>query len=776
MFDLNDKDSTQLVPARTDEGELSPGEDAAQREKPANPLDSEQAVELHSRLLSYYRQELSRQQDNRAEMAVDEDYYDNIQWSQDEIDELKERGQAPTVYNVISQSVNWIIGSEKRGRSDFKVLPRRKDGGKAAERKTALLKYLSDVNHTPFERSMAFEETTKAGIGWLESQVQDENDGEPIYAGAESWRNILWDSTYRRLDMDDCRYIFRVKWVDLDVMLAIFPERAAQLRAAAVDNFETWGTDDIDGDDAMDSPEYERSMNSVTAGAVAYARKRVRMIEAWFRMPVRVQRLKGRNSDFRGEVFDPNDERHVLEVESGRAVLAVSPMMRMHCAIMTTRDLMWAGPSPYRHNRYPFTPIWGFRRARDGMPYGVIRFMRGMQDDVNKRLSKALYILSTNKVLMEEGAVDDIDEFRREAARPDAVMTVKNGKLGAVKMDVDRDLAPAHLELASRSIQMIQQVGGVTDEMLGRTTNAVSGVAIQARQEQGSVATNKLFDNLRLAFQQHGEKELSLIEQYMTEEKQFRITNSRGNPEYVTVNDGLPENDITRTKADFIIDEAEWRATMRQAAVAELMEVIGKMPPEIALTMLDLLVENMDIPNRDELVKRIRAVNGQKDPDQDEPTPEEIAREQAQQQQQQYNDALAIATLEEQQAKARKAAAEAQVAEAKAKHISRMAIREGVGAVKDATDAATAIAFMPELAGLSDGILRESGWDDPNTPQPASAASGMPPAPAQPAQPANPAQPPAPGQAASEAQPALPANPPQPPGVVPDGAAPQQPM
>lgn len=772
MFDLNDNDSTQLVPARTDESDLSPGEQAPQQ--PADPLDSEKAVELHSRLLSYYRQELSRQEPNRAEMATDEDYYDNIQWTLEEIEELKERGQAPTVYNVIAQSVNWIIGSEKRGRSDFKVLPRRKDGGKAAERKTALLKYLSDVNHLPFERSMAFEDAVKAGIGWLESQVQDENDGEPLYAGAESWRNMLWDSTYRRLDMDDCRYIFRVKWVDLDVAVSIFPNRRAQLEAAAVDNYETWGADDIDGDDAMDSNEYERSMNSVAAGAVTYARKRVRMIEAWFRMPVRVQRLRGPRSDFRGEVYDPNDERHLAEIASGRAVLAVSPMMRMHCAIMTTRDLIWAGPSPYRHNRYPFTPIWGFRRARDGMPYGVIRFMRGMQDDVNKRLSKALYILSTNKVIMDEGAVDDIEEFRREAARPDAVIEKKVGK--QLELNVDRDLAPAHLELASRSMQMIQQVGGVTDELLGRSTNAVSGVAIQARQEQGSVATNKLFDNLRLAFQQHGEKELSLIEQYMTEEKQFRITNSRGNPEYVTINSGLPEDDITRTKADFIIDEAEWRATMRQAAVAELMELIGKMPPQIAIAMLDLLVENMDIPNRDELVKRIRAINGQKDPDQDEPTPEEIQREQAQQQEQQYQDAMALAALREAEAKAARAEAEAMKARASAQHIQKQAVREGVVAIKDATDAATAIAFMPQLATLSDGILKESGWDDPNTPQPAAAASGQPPAPAQPAQPANPAQPAAPGQAASVAQPALPANPPQPPGpVTPDGAAPQQP-
>ena len=769
MFDLNDEDATRVKPARTDESDTSPGEDAALAAQ-ANPneLDGDKMIELHSRLVSYYRQELTRQEENRAEMAVDEDYYDNIQWSTEEIEALHERGQAPTVYNVISQSVNWIIGSEKRGRTDFKVLPRRKDGGKAAERKTALLKYLSDVNHLGFERSVAFEEATKAGIGWLESQVQDEDDGEPIYAGSESWRNIIWDSTYRKLDMTDCRYLFRVKWVDLDVAIAIFPERRAQLESAAVDNYTAWGVDDLDGDDAMDSMEYERDRAGSMRDGITYSRKRVRMLEGWFRMPEQVNKLRGAKSDFRGEIYDENDERHQAELQSGRAVLAVAPMMRMYCCIMTTQDMIWYGPSPYRHNRYPFTPVWGFRRARDGMPYGVIRWMRGMQDDVNKRLSKALYILSTNKVVMDEGAVDDIEEFRREVARPDAVITKRPGK--NIELNVDRDLAPAHLDLASRSIQMIQQVGGVTDELLGRATNAVSGVAIQARQDQGTVGTNKLFDNLRFAFQMHGEKELSLVEQYMTEEKQFRITNMRGAPDYVSINDGLPENDITRTKADFIIDQADWRATMRQAAVAELMDVAKTLPPEIVMAMLDLLVENMDIPNRDEIVKRIRAINGQKDPDQEQPTPEEAQREQAQAQQQQYNDAMAMAQLQTVQAKAAEAGAKADLATASAakaqssaKHIDMQAVNEGIMAIKGATDAATAIAFMPELAGLSDGILKEAGWPGANLPQPAQQANGIPAAPAMPATPAGPAVKASPGHGIAPPQQGLPPQPPGPP-------------
>ena len=42
----------------------------------------------------------------------------------------------------------------------------------------------------------------------------------------------------------------------------------------------------------------------------------------------------------------------------------------------------------------------------------------------------------------------------------------------------------------NQGIQMIQMTGGVTDELLARKTNAISGVAIKQRQEQGSLVTS----------------------------------------------------------------------------------------------------------------------------------------------------------------------------------------------------------------------------------------------------------------------------------------------
>lgn len=710
MFDLRDNTLTRADKFSTPVDRLpDQGSDFEPSSIAANPLDSDDKQELHRRLLSFYRQELDRQSENRFQMAIDEDYYDNIQWSEDEARQLKERGQAPIVYNVTAQTINWVIGSEKRGRTDFKILPREKEDTKPAEIKTKLLKYLSDVNRLPFSRSRAFEDAIKVGIGWLEDGAQDEDDGEPIYSRYESWRNILHDSASTELDFSDGRYIFRSKWVDVDVAKALFPGREAQIDDAVVDASLYGSFDMVDGDVPMDYMEFDRTNYAVARTLVSHKRRRVRLIECEYRVPEKVQRLKG--GIYKGEIYDPEDPRHVEAVLSGASRLASKVMMRVRLAHMTVKDLLWEGPSPYRHNRFRFTPIWCYRRGRDNLPYGMIRSIRDIQDDINKRASKALHILSSNKVVMDEGALPEgttLDEFAEEIARPDAIIIKRPGK--ELVINAERDLAAPHLDLMSRGINMIQQVGGVTDELLGRTTNAVSGVAVQKRQEQGSLATNKPFDNLRLAVQMQGELQLSLLEQFVTGEKTFRITNERGTPEFIRINDGLPENEITRSKADFIISEADWRSTMRQAAAEQLMEMISRMPPQVGLMLLDLAVESMDLPNREEIAKRIRAQTGMRDPDQQEPTPEEMQQMQAAQAQQQAQEAMFLAELEGKQA-------DVALKRAKVAREDGMAMKDRVDSTNTAMTAAQSVITMPTIARVADGILQEAGWRDFTAPQ-----------------------------------------------------------
>ena len=81
--------------------------------------------------------------------------------------------------------------------------------------------------------------------------IQDETDNdEMIYSRYESWRNLLWDSAAIESDLSDARYMFRVKWVDMDAAKAMFPNREAQLEAAAQESnrYASISSTDANGD------------------------------------------------------------------------------------------------------------------------------------------------------------------------------------------------------------------------------------------------------------------------------------------------------------------------------------------------------------------------------------------------------------------------------------------------------------------------------------------------------------------------------------------------
>ena len=683
------------------------GEDAATVEK--SPLDSEKTQALHEKLISHYLRELDRQSSWRARMEQDEAFYDSEQWDADDKMVLAERGQEALTLNVIAQSINWIIGSQRRARTDFKILPRKKEAARAAERKSQLMKYLADANKSVFSYSDAFEEMVKSGKSYMESGVQDDTEGEPLYDRYESWRNIIADSTARERDESDARYMFRTKWVDMDTACALFPKRKAQIAMAASTSYEFGGSVDRFGDDAMDEAEYDSIRDGYSSiEHPTSQRERVRLIEAWFKIPEQEEIIGG--GDFAGEIYDPESPGHAMQVETGQAEVRKRLTYRIYVMVMTTKHALWFSKSPYRHNRYPFTPMWCYRKSSTGEPYGMIRNMVDAQKDINKRFSKSLAILSSNKTIMDEGAVADLDEFEDEVSRPNAIIVKRQGK--ELRIDADRDLAPAHLSVMEMSMQMIQTLSGVTDEAMGRTTNAVSGRAIMARQEQGAVSTAKPFDALRACKQYHGEKQLSLIEQFMTEEKQFRITNSRGQPDYVQINDGMPENNITLTKADYIISEDDWNASLRQAQVVELMELMTQLAPvapQVVMVLLDLVVEAMDVPSREEIVKRIRNITGMEDPDADPnvPDPERQAREQQKAQQAELEQRMTMAQLAKIEGEAARTMAQAEKEGANAAKLLQSLPGADIDQKRAALELALAMLSSPPIASTTADAVHE---------------------------------------------------------------------
>jgi len=704
-----------------------------------SPLDSLPAQNLHNRMMGWYTHELDSQAQNRIEMAMDDDFFDHIQWTEQELATLQERGQAPIVFNITQTTINWVLGSQRRAPLDFTILPRTKAGQAAAQRKTELLKHIADENRSTFEISAAFGMAVKVGLGWLECGQGRPEEGTQVFDRHEDWRAMLWDSTSRRYDLLDSRYLFRTKWLDSDVAETLWPHRAGTLRMAA--NSTLLGIYDGDdlGDEAMDSQEashFSTFTGTASRRGFGSVRQRVRVIEAWFKMPV-PDALLIQGGQFSGEMFDEWSPGHWSEVKNGIATLVARPREVIHVALMTDAGLLDLRRSPYRHNRYPFTPVWGYRRARDGMPYGMIRGIRDVQRDLNKRGSKALHHLSSTRVTMEEGAVDDVENLRNEAGRPDAVIVYKASK-PAPMVHVDTNIAAAHIELMDRDASMIREIGGITNENLGRPTTAKSGVAIARLQDQGALSTSLFFENLRQSRQIHGEKLVVLTEMYYDKREEFLITDTRGNPDFKVINDGATENDIASFKARFVISEEDWRATARAAQAEQLLDLGGKLAataPQIVVSILDLIVEAMDVPNGSEIVKRIRQLTGVDDPDADpnNPDPETVAKKQAASEQAQLSQRQLMAALKEMEAKARKTAAEAAKAEASI-------TSDGIAQLKAAFEAAIAIAGAPAVAAAADQILMEASKAEARAVASSQPPQGsmQPPAPEQP--PIDPAQ------------------------------------
>ncbi len=259
---------------------------------------------------------------------------------------------------------------------------------------------------------------------------------------------------------------------------------------------------------------------------------------------------------------------------------------RVWKAFVGPGTLLGLAPLQYRHGKFSFTPIWCYRRHRDGMPYGLIRQVRDPQEDYNKRRGKALFAMSVNRVLYEEDAFseDDEDDMLDETAKPNGRIRLRSNALAAGKIRIDEplDVAQGHLNLAEQSKTQILETVGVTRDNLGQESSASSGKAILAKQQQGAVVTAEVFDNYRLAIKLSGQKTLQLIEQYMLVPKVIRVLGDDQKPKFVEINQPyvdpwtgqvLFNNDIAASQADFIVDQQDYRETMRMAMAEQLFEM-----------------------------------------------------------------------------------------------------------------------------------------------------------------------------------------------------------
>ena len=270
------------------------------------------------------------------------------------------------------------------------------------------------------------------------------------------------------------------------------------------------------------------------------------------------------------------------------------------------------------------------------------------------------------------------------------------------------------LDLAARDTMAIRQMSGVTGESRGLDTNATSGKAVLAKQEQGSLLTMELFDNLLFARQMEGEMVLSLAEQFITQPMNVRVAGDGGQYEFTGINQPQPDgtylNDITQRRASFVVGEQAWKQSFAEATFESLMQVLGQLAsaaPQVVVAMLDVVFEmHPNLPRKQAILQRIRAVNGQSAPD-GKMTPEQEA---AKAQQEQVAKAQFEAQMAQLQAQIREA-------QAKGEKLEADAMAKRLEALYMSAQAAQVLASVPQITPVADELLKSAGFKDMNAPE-----------------------------------------------------------
>lgn len=211
------------------------------------------------------------------------------------------------------------------------------------------------------------------------------------------------------------------------------------------------------------------------------------------------------------------------------------------------------------------------------------------------------------------------------------------------------DLPQGAMALAQMSIQDIQATIGYFDPALGNAEdmNRVSGKALVQHTKRSDLGSFEFIDGFSQALQLTWEMMIDMIPTVYDSERVERIIGHDGVEKMVTINqsqDGSDDliNDLAKGTYDVDVTIGPSFQTARQEALDALI-ALSEAVPTAAPLIADLIVKNVDIPDAQELSRRLRIpliqqgmiqpteAEKQANPNIDKPTPAQQAAQKKEQ-------------------------------------------------------------------------------------------------------------------------------------------------
>jgi hypothetical protein len=601
------------------------------------------------------------------------EYYDGNQTDSETLKALESIGMVPQIENLFAPTIDAITGLEAKTRKDWQVSAQ--NSGDFENVIDALGQKMFEAEQQTYAdraNTDAFKGAVVGGIGWLHVGRNNDPFKYPYKYQFVHRDEMYWDMKFTLPDCSDMRWLLRSKWFDVDIVKNAFPDKKELIELA----FGGWNDLELylDSDKLQEALQYSHEVQRTYPldgyDWVNSGRKRIRVNEVWMRRWVTGLVIRLPNGAV--EEFDENNGRHMQAAYSGYMVTKAS-YTKLRVSFWVGMHKLLDIDNPYKHGEMPYIPVFGNLEDKTRSPYGEGKSMIHMQDEINTRNTKMIWLLAAKRITMTTGiTVDDVETVREEAGRPDAVHILNPEALrtgGMFKVETDFALNQQQYNRLADARQQMKMVAGVFAAFEGSSNNQ-SGIALQQATEQSSQTLANLYDNHQFARSRAGNQLLSLImEDIGDKETPVVIESDFEQPKTVVLNqknkDGSMSNALNMTRMKVVLSDVPSTASFKQHTLQHLTQITQGLPPQYQAVMIKFMIKLTDVSPSDkqEILDAIAKVNGEQ-VNKPPKTPEEAQAMQAQQQaimqQQQMQMRAAMAELELKEAQATKAKAEAQ--------------------------------------------------------------------------------------------------------------------
>lgn len=566
------------------------------------------------RYRTWFKDSVDKMDDWRSDAKEDYGFYTGeAQWTNGDLEKLKNEKRPAITINRIRPQINVLCGYQRINRTDIDFLPRTNDDSKLCEVRKGVTKYVMDSSDYEYAENDVFRDGVVTGLGWFEVGYKFKYptlDGD-AFVRRESPFNIYVDSESRATDFSDAKYIIRAKWVDKEDLESVYPEYKEQIEAQQ----RIYDEDEQDKDE--DYSDWSLYWNE--------EKRKLRLVECWYKEQT--------NDEFfildTGETIRQCNMTEEI-VNSGQVVGHMNmPVTVVKVATFFDQVLLEDKESPYEHGEFPFVPFVCYYNGEGDEPSGVVRGLKDVQREINKRRSQTLHILNTQANsgwIAERTALtpEQQAKLKESGSTPGTLITVADQALTTGRIrEISPKAPPTNTQSATQEAENdMVAISGINESLMGTDVAAnASGRAIELKQKQAVTQIVPILDNLRkakksiayLLWGSRGHK--GIIPQYYTEEKTFRIIGDNGKQSFMTVNQPQQQqdpllgtingvlNDLSQGEFDVVVADSPQSSTQRMSQFWSLTDAVQKLgvPGEM---VFDIILQLSDIPNKEEILQR----------------------------------------------------------------------------------------------------------------------------------------------------------------------------